>query len=163
MRDDPAAIEHARLFNEEWVFEFWDIVSGRKMPELGGSPQHLDIVGINYYWTNQWQLGSEEVPLRDDDVRRVPLTELVRTAWRRYGTEIVITETSALGDARAPWIGELSMMAEELTTEGVPLRGICLYPSWECRSGTRASNGPAWASGTSSANRTCCSGSPTVR
>jgi beta-glucosidase/6-phospho-beta-glucosidase/beta-galactosidase len=43
-----AAVEHARRFNEEWVFEFWDMVSGRLSPELGGSPAHLDIVGLNY-------------------------------------------------------------------------------------------------------------------
>jgi hypothetical protein len=126
--DDPAHLEHARRFNEQYVFEFWDIVGGRLRPELGGSPSHLDIVGINYYWTNQWALGREGVPLADDDPRRVPLAELVRTAWRRYGCEIVITETSALGEARAPWIHELSLMAEELLGEGVPLGGICLYP-----------------------------------
>ena len=126
--DDPVHLEHARRFNQQYVYEFWDIVSGRLMPELGGSPSHLDIVGVNYYWTNQWALGREGVPLADDDPRRVPLAELVRAAWRRYGCEIVITETSALGEARAPWIHELSLMAEELLGEGVPLGGICLYP-----------------------------------
>lgn len=127
-RDDPDRIEHARRFNEEWVFEFWDIVSGKRMPELGGSPRHLDIVGLNYYWTNQWALGAEGVPLADDDPRRVPLAQLVQAAWRRYGAEVVITETSALGDARAPWIHALSAMAGQLLTEDVPLGGICLYP-----------------------------------
>lgn len=125
---DPGSAEHARAFNDEWVFEFWDIVSGRKMPELGGAPHRLDIVGINYYWTNQWELGSEAVPLAGDDPRRVPLADLARAVWRRYGNDVVITETSALGDARAPWIGELSVMAEQLLGEGMPLRGICLYP-----------------------------------
>ena len=120
--------EHMRRFNEEWVYEFWDIVSGRKLPELGGTPGALDIVGLNYYWTNQWELGSEGVPLGDDDARRVPLGELVRAVWRRYGNEILITETSALGDARASWIHELSAMAEHLLADGVPLYGICLYP-----------------------------------
>ena len=126
--DDPARVEHARRFNEHHVFEFWDIVSGRLLPELGGSPAHLDVVGLNYYWTNQWALGNEGVPLADDDPRRLPLADLVRTTWRRYGSEIIITETSALGDARAPWLHELSLMAEVLLGEGVPLHGICLYP-----------------------------------
>lgn len=125
---DAAQREHARWFNEEAVFEFWDIVAGRRMPELGGSPQKLDVVGLNYYWTNQWQLGSESTPLADDDPRRVPLAELVRTAWLRYGTEVLITETSALGEARAPWMHELSGMATDLLGAGVPLAGICLYP-----------------------------------
>jgi hypothetical protein len=126
--DDPEQLDHARRFNEQYVFEFWDIVVGRVRPELGGSPAHLDIVGLNYYWTNQWELGSEGVPLADDDPRRVPLADLVRAAWKRYGCEIIITETSALGEARAPWIHELSLMAEQLLGEGVPLGGICLYP-----------------------------------
>lgn len=125
---DAAQAEHVRLFNEEWVFQFWDMVSGRMLPELGGSPSSLDIIGLNYYWTNQWELGSEASPLAEDDPRRVSLASLVRAAWERYGTEIVITETSALGEARAPWIHELSVMAEDLVEDGVALRGICLYP-----------------------------------
>lgn len=121
-------VEHARRFNTEWMYEFWDMVSGRTHRELGGSPAHLDIVGLNYYWTNQWELGSAGRPLADDDPRRVPLAQLVRQAWRRYGADVVISETSALGEARAPWIGELAGMAAQLLAEGVPLHGICLYP-----------------------------------
>ena len=124
----PAACEHARRFNEEWVFEYWDMVSGRVAPEMGGGAQYLDILGLNYYWTNQWQVGLEGVPLAADDVRRVPLADLVRNAWRRYGCDVVITETSALGEARGPWIHELSLMAEQLLADGIPLAGICLYP-----------------------------------
>jgi hypothetical protein len=123
-----AAVEHARRFNQQWVFEFWDMVSGHLEPELGGSPSQLDIIGLNYYWTNQWQVGIEGVPLSADDPRRMPLADLVRSTWKRYGAEIVITETSALGDARAPWIHELSLLADQLLGEGIPLAGICLYP-----------------------------------
>ena len=126
--NSPAAVEHARRFNEQWVYEFWDMVSGRMLPELGGSAELLDIVGLNYYWTNQWELGREGAPLADNDARRVPLADLVRTTWQRYKTDVVITETSALGTARAPWIHELSTLAEQLLEEGVALRGICLYP-----------------------------------
>ncbi len=41
-------------FNDIAVFQSFNILSGRLLPELGGSPAHLDIVGLNYYWTNQW-------------------------------------------------------------------------------------------------------------
>ncbi len=126
--EEPEQLAYCKRFNDEWVFQYWDMVSGRLLPELGGAPEHLDIVGVNYYWTNQWEVGRDGIPLADDDPRRVPLGDLVRSVWQRYGAEIVITETSALGEARAPWIHELSLMAEELIDEGIALGGVCLYP-----------------------------------
>jgi hypothetical protein len=124
----PESIEAARRFNYHDVFEFWDMMAGKLRPELGGSPAHLDIVGVNYYWTNQWELGREGTPLDERDPRRLPFGDLVRRVHDRYGNDVVITETSALGEARAPWVHELSVMAGELLEDGVPLQGICLYP-----------------------------------
>ena len=126
--NEPDAVEDARRFNDEAVFQFWDMLCGRLYPELGGSREHLDIIGMNYYWTNQWELGRDGAPLADDDPRRLPLGDLVRAVSRRYGADIVITETSALGEARGDWIRQLSSMTQELLDEDVALRGICLYP-----------------------------------
>jgi beta-glucosidase/6-phospho-beta-glucosidase/beta-galactosidase len=128
LSDAQHDIDAAREFNQHTVYQFWDLVCGRELPELGGRPDYLDIIGMNYYWTNEWVLGREGTPLTDDDPRRVPLADLVRDVWKRYGTDIVITETSALEEARGPWVHELSAMAEELLEDGVALRGICLYP-----------------------------------
>ncbi len=36
------------------MFEAWDMLSGRAQPELGGSENYLDIIGVNYYDRNQW-------------------------------------------------------------------------------------------------------------
>jgi beta-glucosidase/6-phospho-beta-glucosidase/beta-galactosidase len=115
-------------FNSKAVFQSWDILSGRLLPELGGSPRHLDIVGINYYWTNQWEIHCPGVPLSDTDPRRWPLSRLMRSVWERYGHEILITETSHVDEMRPVWMRELAFESEKALSEGLPLLGVCLYP-----------------------------------
>ena len=115
-------------FNQNVVFESWDMLAGRLMPELGGSRSHLDIIGINYYWTNQWELGRDEHPLSAEDSRRVPLRNLVRNVWDRYGGDLLITETAHVDDMRAVWLHYVADESEALLNDGVPLRGVCLYP-----------------------------------
>jgi hypothetical protein len=132
--DRPDLEEEVRDFNERLVFQSWDMLCGRLLPELGGSRAHLDVVGINYYWTNQWEWGAAAradgviPPLADDDPRRWPLAALVRSVWDRYGGEVMITETSHIGDHRGHWLEEVARESEALLVEGVPLRGVCLYP-----------------------------------
>src|SRR5688572_15448755 len=123
---DPHA--HAEDFNRRAVFEGWDMLCGRALPELGGSREHLDIVGVNYYWTNQWEIGKEERPLGFDDPRRVSLSRLLRTVWRRYGGEFLVTETSHVDDMRPFWLSAVADECDKLLQEGIPLRGVCLYP-----------------------------------
>lgn len=115
-------------FNNTVVFESWDMLSGRLFPELGGSREHLDIVGINYYWTNQWEIGREECELAADDGRRIPLSELMRRVWKRYGGDFMITETSHVGPQRQDWLRCVTDECEKTLREGLPLRGVCLYP-----------------------------------
>ena len=72
--DAPARVrEGAEHFNQHAVFQFMDMMAGRLMPELGGDRRCLDLVGVNYYWTNQWEVGREGTPLPVDDPRHVPL------------------------------------------------------------------------------------------
>ncbi len=121
-------------FNERCVFEAWDMLAGRLRPELGGSPRHLDIVGINYYWTNQWEIGGVSradgvtLPLADDDPRRVPLRDLVAGVVRRYGPEVIISETSHYGPSRAAWLREIGLEMRRLAYMGCKPGGVCLYP-----------------------------------
>jgi hypothetical protein len=124
----PELARDAEWFNEHAVFESWDMLAGRKMPDLGGSRKHLDIIGINYYWTNQWELGRDEQPLAEDDPRRVPLADLVRTVYHRYGGDLLITETAHVDDMRPKWLEYVADQTDLLLADGVPLRGVCLYP-----------------------------------
>jgi hypothetical protein len=127
--DRPDLQREADEFNEGAVMQGWDMLSGRLLPELGGSPRHLDIIGVNYYWTNQWELHRAGLPLEDTDPRRWSLRQLVRWVWMRYGVEdILLTETSHVGDMRAVWLRELTDECAALLEAGVPLRGVCLYP-----------------------------------
>jgi hypothetical protein len=132
--DRPEDEEKCWDFNEREVFQSWDMLAGRLLPELGGSPAHLDVVGVNYYWTNQWEWGVTPYPdgrlppLADDDPRRASLRDLIRGVWRRYGDELMITETAHVGDQRGPWLFQAACESAALLLEGVPLRGLCLYP-----------------------------------
>jgi beta-glucosidase/6-phospho-beta-glucosidase/beta-galactosidase len=127
-RDANVPHGDAMDFNRRAVFEAWDMLSGRLYPELGGSRDHLDIVGVNYYWTNQWEIGHEQQPLALDDPRRVSLATLLRRVWKRYGGELLLTETAHADDMRPIWLTRVAEQCEQLLNEGVPLRGACLYP-----------------------------------
>lgn len=127
-RDCPEMAEAVRHFNEQAVFECWDMIAGRLHPELGGSRSHLDLPGINYYWTNQWELGRDGVPLDPRDERCWPLRRVVRSVWERYGGELLISETAHKDEMRPHWMRELAAECEAVLEEGIPLRGACLYP-----------------------------------
>lgn len=118
----------AEDFNQRAVFESWDMLCGRTLPELGGSRRHLDIIGVNYYWTNQWEISHEESPLGFDDPRRWPFSRLLRQVWRRYGAEFLVSETSHIDDMRPIWLRTVADECEKLLDEGIPIRGVCLYP-----------------------------------
>ncbi|HEY3496626.1 MAG TPA: hypothetical protein VGK73_18130 [Polyangiaceae bacterium] len=125
---DGAFGRRVREFNHEVVFQFMDILAGRLMPELGGSRDCLDIVGVNYYWTNQWELGDEQRPLALCDPRRLPVSALVRRVARRYGGSVLLSETGQKDEARSRWIDELSSSSIELLADGYRFEGVCLYP-----------------------------------
>ena len=127
-KDRPDLADEAHWFNENVVFEAWDMISGRIMPELGGSPSHLDIVGLNYYWTNQWEHTRPGSIVPDNDPRKWPLRDLVRWVWHRYKHEMIVTETAHVGRQRAKWIRTVANEVEAVLDEGIPLRGVCVYP-----------------------------------
>lgn len=128
--DRPDLSEEAWEDTYEKAYQAWDMLHGSLHPELGGSPEILDIVGVNVYNFCQAQInadGSREV-LGPRDPRRKPLSEMLRYAWERYRRPIIIGETSGYGEHRAEWLD--MVMQESLTAlnDGIDLQGVCLFP-----------------------------------
>lgn len=130
-------------------FEAWDMLAGRVAPELGGSPEHLDVLGANYYPDNQWVHGDGTLPLGSP--RRMRLSALLVELHARYDRPIIISETGAEGRIRGPWLRSVTSEVARAVSLGVPVGGICLYPilnhpGWEddrhCRNGVWDYAGP---------------------
>jgi quercetin dioxygenase-like cupin family protein len=127
----PDLKHEAAHFNEEIVTEAFDMLCGRRAPELGGSRAHLGVVGLNYYAGNQWTISTPDLPQRFlhwDDPAWVPLSELLVDIQARYGGPLVLAETGSASDGRPVWLERLTLDAERAIARGVDLQGICLYP-----------------------------------
>ncbi len=111
-------------------FETWDMLSGRRAPGLGGSPKYLDVMGLNFYHSNEWEHDAGRLRWEDEprDDRWVPLHRLIGEVYDRYQRPICIGETSHFGTGRARWVREIGQEVAATLEAGVPLEGVCLYP-----------------------------------
>ncbi len=123
-------------------FQAWDMLSGRMAPELGGRPEYLDIVGVNFYERNQWVHNSE--PLSRDDPRYRPFHRILEEVWLRYRRPLFVSETGTEDDRRADWFHYVSNEVIKAHYLEIPVHGICLYP---------IVNHPGWED-----DRHCCNG-----
>lgn len=122
---EPDAIAAADAHNEG-QHEALDLLLGRREPGLGGHEDAVDILGLNYYYNNQWIDGGRPVYLGDWLHR--PFHHLLGEFAGRYAKPLYIAETGTEGVFRPYW---LRYIAEEVRTardHGVPVGGICLYP-----------------------------------
>jgi beta-glucosidase/6-phospho-beta-glucosidase/beta-galactosidase len=122
--------EPARIQNGS-QYEAWDMLTGRVAPELGGAEEYLDIVGVNFYAANQWEMPNGRKLHWDagsNDPRWVPLHSLLGEVYRRYHRPMFIAETSHYGSGRAAWLDEVAAESAKARELGIPLHGICLYP-----------------------------------
>lgn len=146
MSDDPEDVAAARGYHNA-QFEAWDMIAGRLHPELGGKPEYLDVIGVNYYVHNQWMRSrdgswTEMIPPSDAAYR--PLYELLAGVDRRYQRPLFIAETGIEDELRPKWLRYVCSQVREAQRLGVPVHGICLYPIVDY---------PGWADG-----RHCCAG-----
>jgi len=107
-------------------FEAYDMLSGRSAPELGGGPEMIDFIGLNYYPDNQWYHQGSTIPLGHHDYR--PLADMLAEVFEHYRRPLLISETGAEGSARPAWLHYVCGEVREAIGRGVPVRGICLYP-----------------------------------
>jgi hypothetical protein len=116
---------------DENQFQSVDMLAGYLSPELGGSPEYLDILGFNYYYNNQWVLGYLDfLPWNDPipDPRWIPFRQLLAKAHHRYKRPIVLSETSHPGIDRPVWIEMIGRECAAVVQAGIPLWGVCIYP-----------------------------------
>jgi hypothetical protein len=107
-------------------FEALDFLAGRARPELGGHPDYLDVIGLNYYLHNQWIDGDLPLALDHPDYR--PLRDIMAELHARYERPLFVAETGIEGDTRAAWVRVIASEVAAAQQAGVPVEGICLYP-----------------------------------
>jgi UDP-galactopyranose mutase len=123
------SMEAAAKRRAEGQFEAWDWIGGRAAGDLGGSVRYLDLVGVNYYAENQWELGSNKrLGWQIDDPRRLPLSAMLKAVHLRYQRPVVIAETSHSGVRRGAWVREIAAEVRAARRLGVRIDGVCLHP-----------------------------------
>lgn len=121
-------------------YQSWDMLAGILCPELGGKPEYLDIIGVNYYGDNQWMLGGLTADVEQQSTGRPfrilelghplyrPFRDLLIETYGRYGRPILIAETGAESGSQAVWLRYVADEVRCAIACGIPVEGICLYP-----------------------------------
>jgi beta-glucosidase/6-phospho-beta-glucosidase/beta-galactosidase len=108
-------------------FEALDMLGGYKEPELGGRPDVLDIIGVNYYPQNQWYLGGSTIPIGHHAYK--PFSEMLLEFHERYGGRpMIVAETGGEASGQSSWLHYVGEQTRLAIAQGVDVQGICLYP-----------------------------------
>ena len=130
-KDRPDLADEAERETREDTFYAWDVIAGRRHPELGGAPEVLDIVGVNCYSFGQMEFREQgpHASLEPHDERIRPLGDLLAYAWERYRRPMIIGETSGLGEGRPSWLQDIVEESLAAVRRGMDLHGVCLFPA----------------------------------
>ena len=91
--------EREAYMHTQAQFQAWDMLSGRMAPELGGRPEYLDIVGVNFYDRNEWVHNG--VTLGPNDPRYRSFGRILQDVWQRYGRPLFVAETGTENEGRS--------------------------------------------------------------
>jgi beta-glucosidase/6-phospho-beta-glucosidase/beta-galactosidase len=130
-RDRPDLKDEAEHETYTDTFYAWDVIAGRRHPELGGSPEVLDIVGVNCYSFGQMEYreNGPHASLGPHDERIRPLGDLLTYAWERYRRPMIVGETSGLREGRPDWLCDIVEESLAAVRKGIDLHGVCLFPA----------------------------------
>ena len=130
-RDRPDLAEAARAEAYDDANLAFDVVGGLRHPEYGGSPEILDIVGLNNYSFGQMEYreSGPHAALEPGDPRIRPLCDMIEEAANRYRRPVIVAETSGLGGGRADWLNDVVCECLAAVNRGVDLHGVCLFPA----------------------------------
>jgi beta-glucosidase/6-phospho-beta-glucosidase/beta-galactosidase len=130
-KDRPDLAEAAAHETREDACFAWDVLSGRCHPELGGSPEILDIVGANCYSFGQMEYREQgpHAALDPDDERIRPLCDMLGEVWERYRRPMIVGETSGLAAGRPAWLKDVMEESLAAVDRGIDLHGVCLFPA----------------------------------
>ena len=123
--DHPEDAARAEAYRQS-QFEAWDMLSGRSRPELGGKPEYLDVMGVNYYIHNQRIYDGEMLEPSHPQYRHV--REMLQEVYERYRRPLFIAETGIEDEARPAWLRYMGNEVRAAIRAGVPIEGLCLYP-----------------------------------
>jgi hypothetical protein len=107
-------------------YQAWDMLTGRVWPTLGGHPKYLDVLGVNFYSNNQFTPDGDTIARGDPRYRS--FSEMLLEVTHRYGRPMIISETGAEGDARAPWLRYVVDESIAALDAGCPLHAATIYP-----------------------------------
>lgn len=129
--DRPDLIDEAAHETHVDTFLAWDILYGKKHPELGGAPDILDIVGANNYSFGQMEYREQgpHAALEPGHEGIEPLCVLLQRIWERYRRPMVIGETSGMGKGRPEWLRDVMQESLAAVNQGMDLHGVCLFPA----------------------------------
>ena len=105
-------------------------VGRRSGARAGGHPRYLDIMGVNFYHSNQWEYGGERLRWEDTprDPRWQPFHRMLAEVYDRYRRPLFVGETSHIGVGRADWLREIAAELWSAHDSGIPLEGVCIFP-----------------------------------
>ena len=113
--------------DHQW--QTWELLRGSMEPRLGGYPEALDLMGVNYYYNGQMEVETNKhLEWETPDPRRAPFSELLKEVWGRYQRPLIVSETGHIDDGRARWLDHVLRETQRTIAEGTPLQGLCIYP-----------------------------------